>query len=415
MSQAPFLKSVHPVNLLSFGPNTETIELRPLNILIGPNGCGKSNLIEIIRLLNFLPEKEPWASVLETGGVSEWIWKGNKEKSFRSSLNAKLSLGSVDESHVVGTPSSFDFNYSINLAEVNSSFRVMNEVVQTESDGNPDAFRYNWLESNGSQGEVHLRSALPADRPIFVALNPERSVLSQVASLPAQMPDTVFPLPELFEISEFFDSFEFHQDWEFGVDQSSRGPKPVGQPVNRLEEDAYNLAQILLYFRNFHAGLYQRVEELMKLFYEPFKSLDVRLLGTHLQVAIQEEGGWSIPAYRLSDGTLRWMALITILLNPTPGPVTCIDEPELGLHPDIIPTLADLLRDASTRTQLVLTTHSRDLVECFSDDPGSVLVCEKVDGATIIKRLDAERLDIWLKEYSLGQLWSRGQIGGNRW
>jgi predicted ATPase len=130
---------------------------------------------------------------------------------------------------------------------------------------------------------------------------------------------------------------------------------------------------------------------------------------------IQEEGGSSITAYRLSDGTLRWLALLTILLNPTPGPVTCIEEPELGLHPDIIPTLADLLRDASTRTQLILTTHSTALVDAFSDEPEAVCVCEKVKGATEIQRLEADRLKVWLEKYSLGHLWASGEIGGNRW
>src|SRR5271170_7068544 len=101
MSQRPFLKSIRPVNLLSFGPNTKEIDLRPLNILIGPNGCGKSNLIEMIRLLYFLPEKEPWEVVLETGGVSEWVWKGNKGKNFRSTLDAEISLGSIPETHVI--------------------------------------------------------------------------------------------------------------------------------------------------------------------------------------------------------------------------------------------------------------------------------------------------------------------------
>jgi predicted ATPase len=415
MSQQPFLKSIRPVNLLSFGPNTEEIELSPLNILIGPNGCGKSNLIEIIRLLYFLPEKEPWAVVLDTGGVSEWIWKGGKGKSFRSSLDAKISLGSLPESHVLGTPLSLDFEYSIQLVEFQSSFRVIGEIVRTvpPADGGPS--RYSWIESNGTQGEVHLRDAGPTDKPVFVALNPDKSVLSQVSSLPGQMPDIFFPLQELYEIGQFFDSLDFHQDWEFGVDQSARDPRPVGQPVARLEENAYNLAQMLAYYRDYHPSIYDRVQELMKQFYEPLKGLDIRLIGTHLQVAIQEEGGYSTPAYRLSDGTLRWLALVTILLNPSPAPVTCIDEPELGLHPDIIPTLADLLRDASTRTQLILTTHSRDLVECFSDDPGSVCVCEKIDGSTVIRRLDQERVKVWLKDYSLGQLWSSGQIGGNRW
>ncbi|MGA2205260.1 MAG: AAA family ATPase, partial [Terracidiphilus sp.] len=79
MAQHPFLKSIRPVNLLSFGPNTEEIELRPLNILIGPNGSGKSNLIEILALLSKLPDKDPWSAVIQTGGALEWIWKGETE------------------------------------------------------------------------------------------------------------------------------------------------------------------------------------------------------------------------------------------------------------------------------------------------------------------------------------------------
>jgi predicted ATPase len=172
---------------------------------------------------------------------------------------------------------------------------------------------------------------------------------------------------------------------------------------------------MLANLRDFHRPVFERVNELMKQFYESFKSVEIRVQGTHLQIAIVEEGGFSVSAYRLSDGTLRWLALLAILLNPTPAPVTCIDEPELGLHPDIIPTLADLLRDASTRTQLILTTHSQSLVSEFSDDPESVCVCEKIDGATKVRRLSKERLAVWLDDYSLGHLWASGEIGGNRW
>jgi predicted ATPase len=222
-------------------------------------------------------------------------------------------------------------------------------------------------------------------------------------------------MPALFEIGESFEGLDFHQDWEFGADLTPRDPRPAGQPVERLEENAYNLAQMLAHFRDFHRPVFDRVNELMKQFYEPFKSVEIRVQGTHLQIAIQEEGGFSVSAYRLSDGTLRWLALLAILLNPTPAPVTCIDEPELGLHPDIVSTLADLLRDASTRTQLIVTTHSQSLVSEFSDDPECVCVCEKVDGATRIRRLNKEKLSSWLEDYSLGQLWAKGEIGGNRW
>ncbi len=86
------------------------------------------------------------------------------------------------------------------------------------------------------------------------------------------------------------------------------------------------------------------------------------------------------------------LRFLTILLNPNPAPVTCLDEPELGLHPDAIHTLADLLVEASTRTQLIVTTHSDALLDAFTDTPDVVCVCEKVEGSTVIRRLDKEQL-----------------------
>ena len=81
----------------------------------------------------------------------------------------------------------------------------------------------------------------------------------------------------------------------------------------------------------------------------------------------------------------------------------------------MLPTLADLLVDASTRTQLIVTTHSDSLIDAFTETPEVVCVCEKVEGSTVIRRLDKERLKIWLEDYSLGKLWASGEIGGNRW
>jgi predicted ATPase len=128
-----------------------------------------------------------------------------------------------------------------------------------------------------------------------------------------------------------------------------------------------------------------------------------------------EEGDFTIPASRLLDGTLRFLCLLALLCDPEPPPLICIEEPELGLHPDVVPSLAHLLRDASTRTQLVVTTHSDTLVDALSDSPEDVVVCEKEDGQTILRRLEREALRLWLERYSLGQLWRAGEIGGNRW
>ena len=85
------------------------------------------------------------------------------------------------------------------------------------------------------------------------------------------------------------------------------------------------------------------------------------------------------------------------------------------MHPDMIPTLAKLLREASQRTQLIITTHSDILIDALSDSPEDVLVFEKNNGVTAVKRLEKEPLKEWLNEYSLGELWRKGEIGGNRW
>ena len=127
------------------------------------------------------------------------------------------------------------------------------------------------------------------------------------------------------------------------------------------------------------------------------------------------EGDFSIPASRLSDGSLRYLFLLAILLDPEPPQFLGVEEPELGLHPDMIPKLADLLVDASNRCQLLVTTHSDILIDALSDRPESVVVCEKRDGQTSMRRLDRSDLTRWLKRYSLGQLWTKGKLGGVRW
>ena len=109
------------------------------------------------------------------------------------------------------------------------------------------------------------------------------------------------------------------------------------------------------------------------------------------------------------------MCLLAVLLDPDPAPLVCIEEPEQGLHPDAIQIVAQALREASERMQLIVTTHSRELIDAFSDAPESVLVCERgTDDGTQCRRLATADLDEWLEHYTLGQLWRNGEIGGNR-
>jgi predicted ATPase len=99
-------------------------------------------------------------------------------------------------------------------------------------------------------------------------------------------------------------------------------------------------------------------------------------------------------------------------LHPSPAPLICIDEPEIGLHPDAIHVIGKLIKEASTRTQLIVATHSDLLVSELSDTPESVIVCERDENGTRMERLDPRKLEVWLKDYSLGHIWLQGELGG---
>ena len=133
-----------------------------------------------------------------------------------------------------------------------------------------------------------------------------------------------------------------------------------------------------------------------------------------MQLFVKESGNRMIPASRLSDGTLRLLGLLAILLHPEPPALIVVEEPELGLRSDVIPHIEELLRRAAERTQIVVTTHSRALVDAMAEQPESIVVCEKNGGESPFERLDGARLKNWLDSYSLGELWSIGELGGNR-
>ncbi|MDQ6955030.1 MAG: AAA family ATPase, partial [Mariprofundaceae bacterium] len=173
------------------------------------------------------------------------------------------------------------------------------------------------------------------------------------------------------------------------------------------------LGLVLNSIRQFPDAKRKLLDSLRQL-YEGITDYEVAIDSGYVQVFI-EENGMSIPATRLSDGTLRYLSLLAVLCHPKPPALICIEEPELGLHPDVLSHLAELLIEASQRTQLFVTTHSETLVDALSDTPESVLVCEKENVGTSIRRCDQDELSVWLEKYSLGELWRRGGIGGNRW
>jgi predicted ATPase len=388
------LKSLQIRNLLSFGDDSPEIELGDLNVLIGPNGSGKSNLIEIIGLLRSAP-KDIAGEVGDSGGVAEWLWKGkSKSRIPTATIQAKASPTGVKKT----------ISYRLSFTRVGSQLKIVDERIENDRPDEGFEKPYLYFDLNGGRPVLnvagHPRSLKREE------VDTQRSILSQ-----RQDPDQY---PEVTYLGRFFSSFRLYRNWEFGRDSGMRDLYGAGQKNDFLEEDISNLGLMLNKLRADPAAKGELLRHL-QMFYDGAEDILTPIQGGLVDLRIEEAGGVTIPASRLSDGTLRWLSLLTILLHPDPPPLVCIEEPELGLHPDMIQPLAKLLLSAAERMQLVVTTHSDDLIDEMSGNPAAIIVCEKHLGSSVLKRLDAGQLSEWLERYRLGQLWRTGEIGGNRW
>ncbi len=221
--------------------------------------------------------------------------------------------------------------------------------------------------------------------------------------------------PVLTQTARRLSTMRLYRNWDMGRDSPARKPQATDDDTNFLDEDFKNLALVVSDLQT--RGLETFIDSNINRFYQAYEGLRSRVYGGTIQLVANETGMRSaIPATRLSDGTMRFIALLVILCHPQPPELICIEEPELGLHPDAMPLLADLLRYASERAQIVITTHSPDIVDQFTAEPDAVVVCERgFDGETQFKRLSQDNLKDWLEDYRLGEIWKKGVIGGNRW
>jgi len=390
------LKTLQLTNFLSFGAITEPLTLGPLNVIIGPNGSGKSNLVEAIDLIRSAPSTSEKSNLLATirdgGGVRDWLWKG-AEKTPRATIDAVFNnrIGAAD------------LRYVLSFTEIGQRFEIVDERIENALpfSGHDQPYFYYHLDQargvlNVKGEERHLQRE---------DIDPTASILSQ-----RKDPDQY---PELTYMGDVFGKIRLYREWSFGRYTTPRLPQKVDLPNEYLESDASNLGLVLNRLRR-EPAVKARLIEALHVLYDGIHDVDVQIEGGTVQVFLQE-GRFTVPAPRLSDGTLRYLCLLAILCHPNPPPLVCIEEPELGLHPDVLPTLASLLKDASTRAQLIVTTHSDVLVDALTDQPEAVVVAERSASGTTLTRLDADKLKPWLKNYRLGQLWTRGEIGGTRW
>ncbi len=387
------IRHLAPRNFLSFGPENAGIELKSLNLFIGPNGSGKSNLIEAISLMRSAP-RELRDVTRKGGGVAEWIWKGRPKEPASvewvvSSPNGPMPLRHTVAFHSVAQAFSLDDE------------RV--EEIEPRQAHEHDVYFY--YRYQGGQPVVNTS----ADKKRGLArdtIEPDRSILAQ-----RRDPETY---PELAWLAQNYEKVRIYREWVFGRNAVFREPQRADTRNDALEEDFSNLGLFLNRLKTRFPAAKKAILNGLQDLYEGVNDFDVFIEGGTVQVFFTE-GDFSMPATRLSDGTLRYLCLLAILCDPEPPPLICIEEPELGLHPDILPKVADLLRATSERTQIIVTTHSDILVDAMTETPESVVVCSKQQGQTIMERLNPVDLSDWLKKYRLGQLWTKGEIGGTRW
>ncbi|MBI4859229.1 MAG: AAA family ATPase [Candidatus Riflebacteria bacterium] len=444
----PYFESIAPRSFLSFGPKSEPVALENLNVLIGPNGSGKSNLIEAFELLRATAGNLA-SFIRQGGGPGEFIWKGRVQRKPRIPV-AIVPPGRTHSSEIIWSAEELParsagmettvariaqegpLQYRLEFTEASQRLEIVDEAIEEtkpRKKGDPDVYYYYRFQRG--RPTISIRQLTPAndveDKPesqhtsgassFWDAaaegfrrqlkredLDPQQSVLSQRCD-----PDLY---PEITTTRLTFARIVTFREWSFGRHVALRAPQPADLPSDSLLPDLSNLGLVLNDLA--HSDRWKDFKALLRRFFPRFSDLSIRVQAGHVQIYLHEAGlSSAIPATRLSDGTLHFIALLVILMRPEVASLICIEEPDLGLHPDAVALLAPILVEASRVTQIVVTTHSDALVSALTGQPESVLVADHHTDGTHFIRLEADKLRSWLKKYQLGEIWRMGELGGN--
>ena len=367
--------------LRSFGPEGIDLELEPLNVLIGPNGSGKSNLLAVLALLR-ATTRDFGTYFDATGGEDGWFWRGPPSSKDIRALSpviratTRLPAGKGTLWHGLSLFPRGEFKWLIEEA----------------------------LRRRNKAGYVVVSIYDSGILPLPDGITKGQSVISQADCLPNS--------DEIRWLRNQYAGIRLYRNWTFGVGAHTRQAQSAGLAGDVLAESTDNLANVIA---GFPASRREQVTHYLRRFYDRVVGISTPVRDGKVSLVIEEIHGGEMPASRLSDGTLRYLSLLATLLNPDPPPLIGVEEPELGLHPDIIPDIARLMIEASERTQLVITTHSPVFVDELTERPSSIIACEHYDGETHCHRVNPESLKAWQGERGLGEVWSMGGIGGNRW
>jgi predicted ATPase len=393
--QGPPLQELRIKGLLSFGEET-VLEFGRLNLLVGANGSGKSNLVDCIRLISQTPLDIQGA--FTNGGFESWLYNGLDKESGSGSIQA-----------IARVPELADLiSHKLKLGPPSHSRAQLEEHIAS-GQADPVKTAPYFVGSYRSRAVVSVSGGGKRrhDRALGTKdYNPFQSILSQVRD--------VGQFPEITRLGNLYSSFRIYSEWSFGRDSKLREAAPAGRSDARLSESMDDLPVALNALEQ--TAAHESIRRLLPELKDTYRDYVTRVLFGRVGLELVEESFEApVPASRLSDGTLRFLALAAILLQPAPPPVICIEEPELGMHPDMIRMVAQMIADASAQTQLIVTTHSEHLLTALEDNFDVLFAFDSGTKGSVVQRLLREDFHKWRAEHSLGDLWSSGELGGVRY
>ena len=378
--------------------SVEDLPMEPINVLIGANGSGKSNFLGIFKLLQAIRAGRLQDYVARAGGADRILHFGSKvtekvaiDVTFGDRFpQYKIELDATDDDRLNASHS--EFLYFLDEEEQEPRWAIMGLGGRIAgSEIGSDDFDLAILAN-------HILRGLEAG-----ISNPEPRKLDA---------------PVGVTVADIQDHLERWRVYHF-LDTGSTSPIKKYNDLhdNRfLRPDGANLASFLYLLREKYASEYDLIRRTVRLaapFFADFSLEPLALNEDKIRLEWRHKRSEAyFDASSLSDGTLRFMALATLLLQPDSlrPSVILVDEPELGLHPYALALLASLVKQASLKSRVILATQSPILLDHF--EPEDVLVTELEAGQTTFRRLDSDGLNVWLEDYSLGQLWEKNELGG---
>lgn len=345
----------------------EKLALRDINVVIGSNGAGKSNFIGVFSFLHAIREGKLQEYVIKAGGAEKVLHFGSRE-------TPALSLGLA-------------FNKELDNYQI--------DFISAGADSlRPSSERAGYW-GNRSYSQPYWQSLSSAGKEAGIS----SSSLGQVAEY----------------VRDELDSWRLYHFHD--TSPASQMKKTADVNDNRfLRPEGSNLSSFLHLLKVKHPESYQLIRKSVQRvapFFDDFHLEPLQLNEKSIQLEWKHKrSDRFFDATALSDGTLRFIGLATLFLQPKElrPSVILVDEPELGLHPFAITLLASLIKQAAVETQVIVATQSPLLLDHFQ--PEDVLVVNQVEGSSEFERLDSERLETWLEDYSLGQLWEKNELGG---